>query len=152
MKKTIRKSKEEMAVVKQMILDLCTDYMKASEISKALNVTTQLANRYCSDLCRNVNYLDKISVKMPSGMMAYAYKTIISTYRFRAHAVNGSDDEKLNFIHVPLFGHLPVEHETHGRIIHSEELHKKIKSMPKTKQKSKSSKVYVSGSTLNIIT
>ena len=115
------KPKEEIAIIKQQILDYCTEYKKTGEIARHLNIHCSFINNYAYDLWQNGSFLDRIPEHTATKTRTWAYKTIIPVYKPVNTAVNAREEGKWNYIHCALFGHEPVEVKTNGRVFKIDE-------------------------------
>jgi hypothetical protein len=150
------KSKEEIAEIKQQILDYCKDFKKTGEIARALNIECSYINNYAYDLWQNGSFVERIPEKTSTNTRTWAYKTVIPVYKDLGKSPTAIEEAKWNYIHVPLFGYQPIETNVQGKTykITDEEREKVLKDAEEKRRKERknisSSRVYVSGSTLHM--
>lgn len=153
----MKRTAQEMAVIKQSILDFCNQYERTTmEIAKHLGKRPQYIFGYCEHLYSN-KFIDRRESVSENGNKCYLFKTLIPTFRkIRINESTESQLERWHFIPVGFMSQQVVEHNVKGRKVSIDDPKRAeiLKEADKQRRKEKKQQVtknnYVSGLTLHM--
>lgn len=148
------RSKQEIAEIKQQILDYCTEFKKTGEIARHLDIKVATINSYADDLCNNGNFLKRIAEKTRTKTHTWAYKTVIPVYKDLGKSLSAIEEAKWSWMPFGFMNIQVKEHNVQGEVYKMESRAEQLKEADKARRKEHQQQttkgVYVSGSTLHM--
>lgn len=150
-------NKQQIAEIKQTILDICTDFKSTIEISDELSINPNVILSHCKRLA-NYRFLEVKETVSRRGAKKYYFKTLNPVFKeVRINVSSEVEAKVFKWNPIAWMGMQPIEDKAKGRVFKIDERTddsdyvKHLKDADKLRRdEMKSSKVYVNGNILSM--